>query len=783
MPFPPSHKYPLPDLSPNPPSPTPMKQNRAFRAPSVAKQNTSKQQLKRKKIFGVQASNNPGRIHINAEQESEYAKTLQQSEAYINSVDNHITKALKLVATFNAFVASVKRIEQAAQKKREVNKAQQAALGNDSIWQESLHTRPEKQENHAKLCAMLLAHYRQRLDEMFASGEMKKIWEVPGSQTHLFAKSIRNTVSYRPNQEGRGEPSLDFGVFTDIAEELRRNIARWETINLPGFDMSGPRLAPLVLSAAADVDTAGMQINQMKKWWGHRGVKFNDIDRDTMAFAKAVAPQGAQVYYNKKSTLDQIHEYRFPFKCTGNRFGNDDLTTEQIIMLGDGGGGATSAAVRRRKGTINTRGSGSGGALPTGDRYCPPTALGLHTLGVKTSDPLEENDLGLPTDYLRRLKPFERFGTMKSSALKERLKGPSPSFLSKVKRDELPVYLRKEIYPNVKLGIDPESTFKKDSRQLFGKGPSGRERPGLPFVRMSAKKESRMSVPETMEEYKRMKQGMPMKRKKYIMKGDREKLGGSSQGSDRQGSGGRPNRRRGGQKNSHSMGSITGGTMTEQNSAIFEGGSALLPSQSASLIRSSKNGAPSIPSRVPGDSQVLNPATEDDESTNNNNSMMYGDDEDDDGGEDDMYAAMIAEANVDAHLSFEESTVVDVGALVEQMDQQKSSSRTATMNSSSSTTSAQQTKKKRRTRRRPVGMQITVRSPAGAYVSLRVTPKTTINEIRDLMQTKTGLSSKIREQLQSCAVIVFKKHIVQPNSTLADIGAGNNSTLQALQYW
>ena len=85
--------------------------------------------------------------------------------------------------------------------------------------------------------------------------------------------------------------------------------------------------------------------------------------------------------------------------------------------------------------------------------------------------------------------------------------------------------------------------------------------------------------------------------------------------------------------------------------------------------------------------------------------------------------------------------------------------------------------------RRPVGMQVTIQSPAGAYVSLRVTPTTTISELRELVRTKTGLSTKIRAQLESCAVIVFRKHVIDPSKTLQEAGVSNGSTLQALQYW
>ena len=60
--------------------------------------------------------------------------------------------------------------------------------------------------------------------------------------------------------------------------------------NLPPFGNSGDRFSG-ASENLPDIDTAGIQLAIMSKWWGHRGVKFNDVDRDTMAFAKAIAPQ------------------------------------------------------------------------------------------------------------------------------------------------------------------------------------------------------------------------------------------------------------------------------------------------------------------------------------------------------------------------------------------------------------------------------------------------------------------------------------------------------------
>ena len=737
-----------------------MQFNHSYSAPAIARQNTGKDVLHTKKIFGAQAGGT-GRNRINAEHEREYAETLKASEEALQIVDNNIKKALKLVDTFNKFVISVKRIEKKRALKREQQIAQNEAFGKATLWKQSLNTRPEDQEDHEKICALLLAQYKAKLDDMFATGHMKKLWDIPGSHAHLIPKAVRDTVSYRPNRGGRGEPSLDFGVFTDISEELRRRIARWDKLNLPAFDTSGPRLPPLILSASANVDTAGMQIRMNQKYWGHRGVKFNDIDRDTMAFAKAVAPQGAPRYYNKKSTLDQIHEYRFPFKCTGERFGNDDLTEEQIIMLGDSGGGATLAAARRRKGAITSgvEHTSSKKQHAEGDR-----ALNVSTLGVTTADPLDDEDLGLPTDYLRRLEPYERHNTMKSKALQARLKGPSPSFLSKVKRDELPVYLRKEVFPGANIGLSAErmaGDWNKRNPQMFTKGPSGRERPGIPFVRTSAKKGSRIVVPETMEEYTRMKKGLRMKKKK-----------------------------------TKQQGAVTSNVRGGRSTMLDSGGSALIDTMSSVL--SSKG--PSMPSRVPGDSMVEGSGGVPEDDDDDDDMMLFDDDMDDDNGEDELYAAMAAEASLDAHVSFENSSFVDADSLlanaeaaeanVKSINRKKSyASSTSTLPpghsmisfSSSKMSSSAMNRKQRR--RKPVGMQITIRSPGGAYVSLRVTPLTTISEIRNLIKIKSGLSSKIRAQLEGCSVMIFKKKVLAPGSSLKHAGVSNGSTLQALQYW
>ena len=756
----------------------PMQLNKAFSAPSIARQNTlNNDPLEEKRIFGAQTGG-PGRSRINPEEERNYVQTLKVSQEALDNVDKHIRRALKLVETFNEFVATVQRLDAKREAKRQQKKAQEDSMGQDKLWKTSLATSPENQDNHAKLCALLLLQYQAKLDEMFATGHMKKLWEMPGSQAHLFSKSHRDTVSYRPKQEGRGEPSLEFGVFTDISEELRRNITRWEKLNLPAFDVSGPKFVPPP-RWLPDIDTAGMQIRTAKKWWGHRGVKFNDIDRDTMAFAKAVAPQGAQRYYTKKSTLDEIHEYRFPFKCTGERFGMDDMSDEDIILLGASGGGATLAAARRRKGSSMSRGGGGGGGgvgggVGGGDGRGGPS-LDVSTLGVTKEDPMDDHDLGLPTDYLRRLEPHERFGTMKSSALKARLKGPSVSFLSKVRRDQPPVYLRKDVFPNVPLGLTPETwtEFYSNSQQMFGKGPSGRERPGIPFVRISATKKSRVPIPENMEEYKRMKAGLPLRKRKRVG------VGGGGGGSV-----------------------VSGGSALLSSSSVSGkfGGSALMSDSITSK-------APTMPSRVPGDSMsgvMGGPASDDDD-----DDMMMEGEEEEDGGEDEMYAKMAAEADVDAHISFEESTtVVDVDSMLAAAAASKKSGSKFSNTSSTSTIShgpgvgGGQRSRSRNSRqsglgssqssrsglerpshRRPVGMQVTIQSPAGAYVSLRVTPTTTISELRELVRTKTGLSTKIRAQLESCAVIVFRKHVIDPSKTLQEAGVSNGSTLQALQYW
>ena len=114
----------------------------------------------------------------------EYVQTLKESTAALTIVDNHIKKALKLVQTFNEFVATVKRMEQQRELKRQQKQAQVDAANNStSLWRQSLSTAPEHQENHVKLCALLLAQYKAKLDEMFATGHMKKLWEIPGSHS------------------------------------------------------------------------------------------------------------------------------------------------------------------------------------------------------------------------------------------------------------------------------------------------------------------------------------------------------------------------------------------------------------------------------------------------------------------------------------------------------------------------------------------------------------------------------------------------------------------------
>ena len=95
-----------------------MNQNKAFRAPSLSRRNSSKSTLKIKKTFGARVDG-PSSIPVNAEYEREYAATLKQSQDYIQSVNNHIAKAIKLVATFNDFVATVKKMDKQREAKRE----------------------------------------------------------------------------------------------------------------------------------------------------------------------------------------------------------------------------------------------------------------------------------------------------------------------------------------------------------------------------------------------------------------------------------------------------------------------------------------------------------------------------------------------------------------------------------------------------------------------------------------------------------------------------------------
>ena len=786
-----------------------MQVNRAFSAPAIASRVSDTEPLAQKKVFG-QANNPAAGVRLGSgagdvAAERRAAHDLKASEQAMKDAEHTVVKCLRLVQTFNDFVVSVRRLEARRRRQKEAAQAQAAAAGKEDLWRQAAIAGPAQQQDHAKLCRLLLAQYRAKLDEMFASGHMRKVWEDPASHAHLFAKAVRDTVSYRQPGEGRGEPSADGECFTDIAARLKRQLARWRRVPDLPFIVSGPRFKPPP-DWLPDVDTVGLQVEMMKKWWGRRGVKFNDVDRDTMAFAKSVAPQGATRYYEKKSTLDEVREYRFPFKCTGSRF----AMTEEELLTAEGGQAA--AAARRRKGLICTlKGKGmtlQGIAAASAARLAEATGqacLPESTLGVHRDDPLDDEDLGLPTDYLRRLKPHERFGTMKSKALQARLKGPSPSFLSKVDRSLPPVYLRKEVFADTQIGSASMSKMAKawtaNSRQLFGRAPSGREPQTVPDLRINASRAARPPIPETLEEFQRMQRGLPLKRKRGVGGG------GTSRSGSRTGGGGGGGGYVAAGGSTFSQAGAGGGRLVTGGSALLGasaptgtsrmvGGSALL-NDGKEFSATVSGGAPSIPSRVPGDSMVDGGGTR---STGIGDEDDFLDDDDEDGGEAALYEAMAAEAEVDAIMSFD--TEKAIGGSSSKLSSKWSSSKSrlssrggsklqqGSMRSSrrghSTACSGSSSSSSRSTRRRQgggaPGMQITVRSPAGAYVSLRVSPSTTVGEIKQLVTSKTGLSQRIREQLAACALMVFRKRALQPEMTLAQAGVANGSTLQALQY-
>ena len=737
-----------------------MQVNRPYTPPAISRQRSDDDTLVQKKVFGAALLIPNGRKKANGRAD---AQVLQRSEMAMKKVDENIVKALRLVKIFNQFVASVRDMERRRKAKKKRDAAKAAASGNSELWRASLSKDPAQQQDHAKICRLLLDQYRAKLDEMFLQGHMRKVWEDPGSHAHLFSKAKRDTVSYRRKMEGKGEAPLNQAFFTDIGAKLQRQIAKWKKVpNLPAFDNSGERFRDTSKNLP-DVDTAGLQLAMMSKWWGHRGVKFNDIDRDTMAFAKAVAPQGAKRYYEKKSTLDEIHEYRFPFKCSNERF--PPATDEERILLGNSG--MATAAARRKKGMMTLSRSKSANLDP-GNNRVHSSSLPISTLGVHTDDPLDDDDLGLPTDYLRRLEPHERFGTVKAAALKARLSGPSPSFRSKVDRSKAPISIRKEIYPDQPIGNENalkqmRGSWSKGSRQLFSRGPSGREIPGKPNLRLAASKAARFPMPETIEEYETIKKGLPLTR--------RRKKGGSRTTNDGMN-----------QANSNhdhlTLLSAGGSMLHEGESVLRDGGSALMPNQRPQKGRGSSMKAPSLPSRVPGDSTLSNGGLSQSERFGGSDLLDGLDSLESNDAENALYDEMEADAAVDAILSFSESSGSTLTAAKSKMKSTSTVSVGSSMYRQSTMTSKSSAKISR-----PVGMQVTLRSPGGAYVALRVTPSTTISELRALAATKTGLSQKIRKQLAQAAVIVFRNRVISPDTTLAQAKVANGSTLQALQYW
>ena len=436
-------------------------------------------------------------------------------------------------------------------------------------------------------------------------------------------------------------------------------------------------------------------------------------------------------------------------------------------MLGNSG--VAMAAARRKKGMLSMRSSTNANRSA---ESVPEAALDGSTLGVHLNDPLDDEDLGLPTDYLRRLKPHERFGTMKADALRARLSGPSPSFRSKVDRSKAPLSMRKDEYPDQPVGSEfalerMRSSWSAGSRQLFGRGPSGREIPHKPNLRLAASSAARFPIPETLEEYETLKKGFPLTKRRK--KGQTPGRSMYSTGSN------------GGKKNSEGL-ETNGSVLQDGQSVLIEGGSALMPGQKPG----GKGGpgssarAPSLPSHVPGDSKILGGESTWGKSDNfgGGNSMMDGSLESN-AAEDAMYDEMEADAEVEAILSFSESS----GSTIMASRSKIRSTSTVSMGPSLSQKSTQSTLRSSSRKLRPVGMQITIRSPAGAYVALRVTPQTTVAELRSLATAKTGLSQRIRKQLAQAAVIVFRNKIIPPECTLAQAKVANGSTLQALQYW
>jgi hypothetical protein len=328
------------------------------------------------------------------------------------------------------------RLRRGREEKRTRKKVNEMARSqSEPLYKKVLKVKDPHSKGNRKLVKQLISKYNEEQEDLW---EKEGVW---GGETGFTMATvprgswIGENLGSAPDKIYQGEK-----MYTDIAAVAERNIAKWKKMpNLKAFDSSGPRIPEVKLQPNDLVDTIGMQLRQTKLYWTGRkkGVKFHDVPRDTMQFAKAAAGVGSDLIYPQKSTLDTRQTYWFPFKCTDERF------PDRKFQYDEGG------------------------------LYAPKytgTAMDEDDPDYYSSD---DDEI---TKIEKMLPVHERHNSFAVGVLKAKLKGPSRSFKDKTQRTG---ELGTEVYPNLGWNFSLLKEHKHwTKKDVFMKtGPSGRERP------------------------------------------------------------------------------------------------------------------------------------------------------------------------------------------------------------------------------------------------------------------------------------------------------------------
>lgn len=422
-----------------------MQVNKSYSTPALARLRLQEPE-KKKNFLGTMVSVGVGKRQVGKQ---EVDLVLGMSASTRALADAQIKRARGVTADVQKLAFSTAKKEAAERRKRDAimlrlnsnRKKKQGHKKDYPLYKTVLYnTPPSGSKENDELVEKLVSSYTR---------ETEDLWEQEGKwgEGKEFRISTEGRKELWEHGSGADKCYQGLNLYTDIASTAARNIAKWKNMpNRQGFDSSGPRIPPIKLGPQGNVDNIGMQIRLANHYWTGRnkGVKFHDVERDTMAFAKATIGTGSDLMYPQKSTLDKRQTYHYPFECTDERFPDPDPTPYKV------------------KGSVYApKHSGTQMASDDPDYY--------------SSDDDDRTIIERTLPVHERSSVNDGFAL---SVIKAKLKGPSPSFKDNTIRTG---EKGTEIYPDIGWNYSLLKEYKHWSRKdVFMKtGPSGREKPSV----------------------------------------------------------------------------------------------------------------------------------------------------------------------------------------------------------------------------------------------------------------------------------------------------------------